>query len=188
MRTPIPRPPQGCGRRSVLLWGAAMNSRGCAPCFRPAASSRSPDPAVRARRRLAEEFAGEPRTIARRVHRRRVPRRRGGPDRRCRDRRRGRRAAAHGHPPGRSRADRLPGQRGASCSSSTTASRSPIRPPSSRSSPARLSGLVIVATGRRPLHVPGEQLFPIGGLVLDRASDLFVDGPGWPCPTSWSTR
>ena len=36
-------------------------------------------------------------------------------------------------------------------------------------------GLVMVATGRRPLHVPGEQLFPIGGLVLDRASDLFVD-------------
>jgi non-specific serine/threonine protein kinase len=36
-------------------------------------------------------------------------------------------------------------------------------------------GLVIVATGRRPLHVPGEQLFPIAGLLGDRASELFVD-------------
>ena len=36
-------------------------------------------------------------------------------------------------------------------------------------------GLVIVATGRRPLHVPGEQLFPIRGLSSDRALDLFVD-------------
>jgi predicted ATPase/DNA-binding CsgD family transcriptional regulator len=36
-------------------------------------------------------------------------------------------------------------------------------------------GLVIVATGRRPLHVPGEQVFPIGGLSPDLAGDLFLD-------------
>ncbi|MGZ6256838.1 MAG: ATP-binding protein, partial [Candidatus Limnocylindria bacterium] len=36
-------------------------------------------------------------------------------------------------------------------------------------------GIVIVATGRQPLHVPGEQLFPIGGLDPDVAVELFVD-------------
>ncbi len=36
-------------------------------------------------------------------------------------------------------------------------------------------GVVIVATGRQPLHVPGEQLFPIGGLLPERASELFAD-------------
>ena len=36
-------------------------------------------------------------------------------------------------------------------------------------------GITIVATGRQPLHVPGEQLFPIGGLLPDVASELFVD-------------
>jgi predicted ATPase len=36
-------------------------------------------------------------------------------------------------------------------------------------------GITIVATGRQPLHVPGEQLFPIGGLLPDVASELFAD-------------
>ena len=36
-------------------------------------------------------------------------------------------------------------------------------------------GIRILATGRQPLHVPGEQLFPIGGLVPDLASELFAD-------------
>jgi predicted ATPase/DNA-binding CsgD family transcriptional regulator len=36
-------------------------------------------------------------------------------------------------------------------------------------------GVTIVATGRKPLHVPGEQLFPIGGLLPDVASELFAD-------------
>jgi non-specific serine/threonine protein kinase len=45
--------------------------------------------------------------------------------------------------------------------------------------------LLVVATGRRPLHVPGEQLFPIGGLRGDHAIDLFADrarlaSPGLP--------
>jgi non-specific serine/threonine protein kinase len=35
--------------------------------------------------------------------------------------------------------------------------------------------ITIVATGRQPLHVPGEQLFPIGGLLPDIASELFAD-------------
>ncbi len=35
--------------------------------------------------------------------------------------------------------------------------------------------VVIVATGRQPLHVPGEQLFPIGGLAPDAAVELFAD-------------
>ncbi|HEY4752718.1 MAG TPA: AAA family ATPase, partial [Candidatus Limnocylindrales bacterium] len=35
--------------------------------------------------------------------------------------------------------------------------------------------LLLVATGRRPLHVPGEQLFPIGGLRDDHAVALFID-------------
>ncbi len=39
---------------------------------------------------------------------------------------------------------------------------------------ANCSGLVIVATGRQPLHVPGEQLFPLVGLPSDTAADLFV--------------
>ncbi len=36
-------------------------------------------------------------------------------------------------------------------------------------------GVTIVATGRQPLHLPGEQLFPIGGLLPDVASELFAD-------------
>lgn len=36
-------------------------------------------------------------------------------------------------------------------------------------------GLVIVATGRQPLHVIGEQLFPLSGLGIDLASELFAD-------------
>jgi non-specific serine/threonine protein kinase len=33
----------------------------------------------------------------------------------------------------------------------------------------------IVATGRQPLHLPGEQLFPIGGLGPEAAIELFAD-------------
>ena len=36
-------------------------------------------------------------------------------------------------------------------------------------------GVTVVATGRQPLHVPGEQLFPIGGLLPEVASELFAD-------------
>jgi predicted ATPase/DNA-binding CsgD family transcriptional regulator len=36
-------------------------------------------------------------------------------------------------------------------------------------------GIIIVATGRQPLHVAGEQLFPIGGLLPGVASELFAD-------------
>ena len=36
-------------------------------------------------------------------------------------------------------------------------------------------GILIVATGRQPLHVPGEQLFPVAGLQLDAAVELFAD-------------
>lgn len=39
----------------------------------------------------------------------------------------------------------------------------------------RCPRIVILATGRQPLHLPGEQLFPIGGLSPDVASELFVD-------------
>ena len=35
--------------------------------------------------------------------------------------------------------------------------------------------IVIVATGRQPLHLPGEQLFPVGGLGPDAALELFAD-------------
>ena len=35
--------------------------------------------------------------------------------------------------------------------------------------------IAIVATGRQPLHLPGEQLFPIGGLGPDAAIELFAD-------------
>jgi len=35
--------------------------------------------------------------------------------------------------------------------------------------------IVIVATGRQPLHFPGEQLFPVGGLGPDAALELFAD-------------
>lgn len=35
--------------------------------------------------------------------------------------------------------------------------------------------VAIVATGRQPLHLPGEQLFPIGGLGPDAAIELFAD-------------
>jgi predicted ATPase/DNA-binding CsgD family transcriptional regulator/DNA-binding XRE family transcriptional regulator len=36
-------------------------------------------------------------------------------------------------------------------------------------------GILIVATGRQPLHIPGEQLFPVAGLQLDAAVELFSD-------------
>jgi predicted ATPase/DNA-binding CsgD family transcriptional regulator/transcriptional regulator with XRE-family HTH domain len=36
-------------------------------------------------------------------------------------------------------------------------------------------GILIVATGRQPLRVPGEQLFPVAGLQLDAAVELFAD-------------
>ena len=35
--------------------------------------------------------------------------------------------------------------------------------------------IAIVVTGRQPLHLPGEQLFPIGGLGPDAAVELFAD-------------
>ena len=35
--------------------------------------------------------------------------------------------------------------------------------------------IAIVATGRQPLHLPGEQLFPIGGLGPEAAIELFAD-------------
>ena len=35
--------------------------------------------------------------------------------------------------------------------------------------------VAIVATGRQPLHLPGEQLFPIGGLGPEAAIELFAD-------------
>ncbi len=44
---------------------------------------------------------------------------------------------------------------------------------------ARLSGprarVRVLATSRRPLHVPGEQIFPLGGLGTDAAVELFLD-------------
>lgn len=33
----------------------------------------------------------------------------------------------------------------------------------------------VLATGRRPLHVPGEQIYPLGGLGTDAALELFID-------------
>jgi predicted ATPase/DNA-binding CsgD family transcriptional regulator len=36
-------------------------------------------------------------------------------------------------------------------------------------------GALIVATGRQPLHVPGEQVFPVAGLQIDAAVELFAD-------------
>jgi non-specific serine/threonine protein kinase len=35
--------------------------------------------------------------------------------------------------------------------------------------------VAVVATGRQPLHLPGEQLFPIGGLGPEAAIELFAD-------------
>ena len=49
--------------------------------------------------------------------------------------------------------------------------------------------VVIVATGRQPLHLPGEQLFPIGGSGRRQPSRCSPTGPaGWRPASRWTRR